>query len=216
MTDPPRTAEQILEHFRPSIERDLRARLHLERFRVTGRGSEGEGGEARLGHLPVWCKVGRSYGPTVDMYADYAAAAQVVGLELPGVARVYGVWVSDTGHYAVVRELVSTDWRAYARAHDTDPLTLERAVDDLSWAFRPVMWACIRGTERPEHQPAPYGLGPVLDGLSALAREGVCAGIDLDLRNLGFRPDTLEPVLVDLGLALAAHGRAWQEPATVR
>ena len=121
----------ILEPFLPAMERALgpittgRGGPEPLGREVLGAGYEGIVIGAYLVDLdePVVIKLGGLIEPYHPVSSDFVASAQIVGEDIPGVAKVYGVWAFElvgkkaqgTELLALVRERVSTDWAEFER-----------------------------------------------------------------------------------------------------
>lgn len=210
----------------------------LGSFHVTGRkwhcGSEGcvVFAESDI-HGPVVIKIGKSkLKGRSTIQSDFYAGAQVVGVYLPGVATTLGVW-RNNGTACLVRDRVNTSWRDYATERGVDYDGVRVALDVVVLVGREHSDACdiggvsdsflhnnTMGYLRFSEVLGRYGFMPVVHGMRALLRLGVCVGNDIYDENLGWRYDDRdkpEPVILDLGHSESPRGaRRWSKPHLVR
>ena len=220
----PLRVRALVEDMRPVIEGQTGAR-----FTALRRGPCGSEGcifyarHARYG--PVVLKVGyRPYWTMRGDRPDFEAGALMVGSQPLGVVRTYGVWQSRrTKAYALLRERVHQDWCRFRRERSVQAGAFWRAMGRIYLYGVDHAKACRKGSRvvwprrglRQEVVAA--GFGPVLAGLEAMRRRGICAGADLHEGNLGWRRGPAgrpEVVILDLGFSGPKPGRdAWPRPS---
>lgn len=220
-----RAVTSAIDLFRPAIERDTRGRFSVVAHGDMGGGMEGRVVAGRHPHLgEVVLKVGDPWRSWyVAEESDYAIATQLVGEDMPGIAKVFGVWRHEASAlHAILRERVSTNWSDFIDAAGVSAYAWDLAAQQLE-TLGPAMWtACLRGrsvlavvSRRPRQVARIHagGMEGALAGLLALYGRDVCAGGDLGRRNLGWRLDAAgrpEAVIIDLGPSRSLRGGRWE------
>lgn len=180
------------------------------RVRVGSRDCGGEGCVYR-GSSPEFGDVVVKVGPGRSLdrryRSDFTTSRAVQGQRIPGIAMVHLV-LSDGPWRALVRELVSTDWRTYAKAMEVPFEVVDLGLRALIDVTKTMHRRCATGVGPVDHRTLSAvqeaGLTPVLDGIEALHGMNVCVGTDVHRRNVGWRLDPEgqpEPVILDLGMS---------------
>ena len=171
----------------------------VEVGRKLGSGLEGEAYAVEIGRDSfAVLKVGRLQGRE---YSDFAASAKISGVDVPGIAYVFGTWLDPASDiFAILREEVNTDWPTFSQEFGVEDL--DGLAEDLDDATDQFADSCMRGSTPTfgsgvQHLRGVFG--EVLEGLEVLAMDfELCAGTDVHLTNLGWRDDGTV-VVIDLG-----------------
>lgn len=213
--------QALIAAFLPAIERDTQVplRINYEQYHCGDEGCVYFARCATLGDVVLKIGINQFYDEAYgDKASDFLVSAQIVGLFLPGVARVFGVWQKDQEYFALLRERVSTDWLLFRSAEagclsqmpDPDE---DEGVNDVEAALYQVGQRHHRDCAPGEHGfiddedarlvLVEYGLSSLRVGLTALKKHGICAGFDLRLDNVGYRRVSggHEAVMLDIGTA---------------